>query len=192
MCVKGERMKEIKDGYLRVTECLSKYNDFSKIDPLILHNACERGTKVHNYCFLYAKQEYFPEPDDNNIAGFVESFAQFFDEMVEDVIELEKRYYDKDFKITGAIDAVVRLRGSDVPVIIDYKTPVAESKTWKMQLSAYKWLYDNDLNTKEKSKRRIALMLKKDGSFPKIIEYTSPQDWELYKAALSLHRYFYG
>jgi len=182
--------EEIKTGYLRVTECLSKYNDFSKIPPRVLKNACDRGTKVHNYCFMYAKNEWFPTPDEP-IAGFVDSFIKFFDEMVDDVIALEERYYDNNLKITGAIDAVVRLKNSNVPVIIDYKTPASESKTWKMQLSAYKWLYDNNLNVKEKSGRRIALMLKKDGSFPKVIEYTSPNDWELYKSALMLHRYFY-
>jgi len=188
VCVKGERMKEIKDGYLRVTEVLKPFVSFDHINPVVLQKACERGTRVHRYAELYAKGEYFPEPEPE-LAGYVKSFTRWFDEMVEEVLYLELRLYDDNLRITGQVDLIARLRGcSDSSVVIDYKTAANASLSWNLQLAAYKHLvigYEGLY-----PHRRIALQLFKDGSFPKIIEYTSPQDWEIYKGILAAVRFF--
>jgi len=184
-------MEKIREGFTRVTECLSVYNDFSMIAPAVLKNACERGTRVHRYAELYANDEYFPDLDKSDEAcGYLESFKSWFDAVVKRVVSLEMRLYSDVLKLTGAIDAVVVIHGAEEPVIVDYKTPAMESKSWALQLSAYKWLYNNDLNTKVKAERRIALMLKKDGGKAKVCEYTNTGDLKTYIGALEAYRHF--
>jgi len=181
--------EEIKTGYLRVTEVMKPFIDFSKIPPKVLKHACDRGTKVHRLAELYAKDEYFPEPEPE-LSGYVDSFKMWFDEMVEEVVSLEVRLYDNTLMITGAIDLVAKLKGSDGPVIVDYKTPANASKSWALQLSAYQNLYNIQKDNKEKVNRRIALQLMKDGKYPKIHEYTNPKDFEIYKGILQAVRFF--
>jgi len=183
----------IKPNYTRVTTPLSKYNDFSSVDPLVLHKACERGTKVHRYCELHMLDEYFPEPD-KELAGYVESFKKWYDTMVSELISTEERYYDTKLKITGAIDIVAVLKGDRHPTIIDIKTPALAGKTWRLQLAAYKHLYNIQESSSIPAERCLSLRVDKEGKKAKINEYTSDYDLNiyLYMAALKLHRYFNG
>jgi len=183
-------MEKIRDGFTRVTKPLSLFNNFSNIDPAVLSRACDRGTKVHGYCALYAETNYFPEPDEA-IRGYLTSFQQWFDGMVDEVVLVEWRGYSEALRLTGAVDLIAKLRGDDCLTIIDYKTSQAISKSWALQTAAYKFLVEE--NTELKIGRRIALQISKDGKPPKVTEYTNDkQDWALYKAALALHRYFNG
>ena len=176
-----------------MTAPLSVYNDFSMIAPAVLKNACERGTRVHRYAELYANDEYFPDLDKSDEAcGYLESFKAWFDAAVKRVVSLEIRLYSDVLKLTGAIDAVVVIHGSEEPVIVDYKTPAMESKSWALQTAAYKWLYNEQASTEILAKRRIALMLKKDGGKAKVCEYTNSGDLKTYMGALEAYRHFYG
>jgi len=177
----------IKDGYTRVTEVLSQYSGLGNIDPTVLHNAAQRGTKVHKYCELHATGEYFPEPP-VEIKGYVDSFIQWFDEMVEEIVDTERRFYSEAYRISGAVDLIAKLNGDGQLTVIDYKTPANPSKTWALQTAAYKMLAEE---TGLEITRRLAVMLRKDGSFPKVVEYTDySRDWRLYKGILEAWRYF--
>jgi hypothetical protein len=183
-------MSDIKEGYLRVTECLQKYNNFDKIPALVLHNASDRGTKVHRLAELHMLGEYFPEPD-KELLGYLKSFQGWYDTMVSKLISTEERFYDDVLMLTGCVDIVAVLKGDKAPTIIDIKTPSTESKTWKLQLAMYRQLFNTQKDTKGKAERRIALKLDKNGKLPKIYEYTNhEQDLKLYMSALELHRYF--
>lgn len=179
--------EKIKPGYLRVTECLSKYNSFDSIPPQVLQNACDRGTKVHAYAQLHAEGTYFPEPD-GDIALYVSCFTDWFDAVVGEIVGLEMRLYDDDLRLTGAVDAVIKFKGTDELVLVDYKTSASVSKGWALQTAAYAHLLElNGI----KVARRLCLQLNKDGRAAKVKEYTNyEQDLKLYKAALQLHRFF--
>lgn len=180
--------EQINPNYLRVTEVLQPYNNFENIPPHILHNACERGTKVHRYCELYAMDEYFPEPAEE-LQGYVESFTQWHDEVIDKVLYLELRLYNDLYRITGAVDMIAVLKGDRAPTVIDYKTPATESKSWALQTAAYQFLADGYEGIKPT--RRIALQLRKSGNPPKVIEYTDfEKHWNIYKGMLAAKRFF--
>ena len=180
----------IKDGFIRVTQPLSLYNNFDGIPDQVLQNACARGTKVHRLAELHALGEYFPDPADDSF-GYLNSFRRWFDMYVDECILIEKRLYADVSKITGAIDLVCTIRGSQEHVIVDYKTPATPSKTWPLQLAAYQYLYNSIKPSDQKTAtRRIALRLRKDGKPPIIHEYTSESDLDLYCSALKIWRYF--
>jgi len=133
-------MESIREQFTRVTSIFSPYVSFDHINPVTLHNACERGTRVHLLCELHMLDEYFPEPDES-LLGYLNSFRGWYDKMVDKLISTEQRIYNDELMLTGAIDIVCAIRGSTTPVIIDIKTPATESKTFRLQLAAYKYLY---------------------------------------------------
>lgn len=178
-------MEEIKQEYTRVTEILSLYNNFDAIRPEVLQHAADRGTKVHAYCAMIARGEWFPAQEEG-VVPYIESFKQWFDKMVDNVELVEKRLYNDELMLTGAIDLVCTIRGSDTPVVVDIKTPQAKSRSWNLQLAAYRYLYGEN-----EDPRRIALQLQKTGKIAKIVEYRDHErDWKLYLSALQLYRYF--
>ena len=178
---------EFKD-YYRVTEVLSKFSGLDKIDLSVLANEAERGTRCHNFCELYAKNELFVEID-LDCKPYVDSFIEWFDLTVERVEFLEKRLFCDDLRITGQMDMLAYLKGDEKPSLIDIKTPQTESKTWPLQLAAYRHLMDaNSIDYKNS----FVLQLNKSGSSAKIFDYTSrsEKDLELFKNLLSVHQYF--
>ncbi len=178
-------MEKIKKGFTRVTTPLQVYNNFDKIDPKVLQNACDRGTLIHKYCEMYAKGEYFPEPE-KEVSFYLESFRNWHDIMVEGDCITEHRIYNNTWRLTGCIDLITHIKGDKRAAIIDIKTTQTKSKTWPLQLAAYKFLLGGD-----EDPRRIVLQLQKNGKRAKVIEYTDyERDWELYKSALNLWRYF--
>ena len=81
------------------------------------------------------------------------------------------------------------LKGDEKPSLIDIKTPQSESKTWPLQLAAYRHLMDaNSIDYKNS----FVLQLNKFGNSAKIFDYTSraEKDLELFKNLLSVHKYF--
>lgn len=181
---------EIKTGYLRTTTPLSIFNDFSKINPVVLHKACERGTKIHRYAELHMLNSYFPDPD-SDLLGYLNSFRRWYDTMVAELISTETRYYDDMLRVTGAIDIVAVLKNDKTPTIIDIKTGSVKSLTWDLQLAMYRQLYNIQKNTKVKAERRIVIQLNKDGKFPKVHEYTKHEhDLKIYLGVLQAYRYF--
>jgi len=174
--------------YVRVTQVLAPYSDFSKIPEETLRAASERGTLVHDFCKLYALDSLI-EPVPEKIKGYFDSFKMWFDEHVQTVILAEERIYDDELMLSGEPDLVCTLRDdSSINVLIDYKTPAQAYKTWALQTAAYAKLL------REKHgiyiRRRLAVQLKKDGSYPTIIEYASMLDEILFMNAFALHAFF--
>jgi len=139
---RGINMTEIKDGFIRVTSVFSPFVKFDHIDPLVLHNACERGTKVHRLAELHMLNEYFPDPDES-LLGYLNSFRAWYDSMVSELISTEQRLYDTLLKVTGAVDIIAILKNDKAPTIIDIKTPATESKSWCLQTAMYRQLFQH-------------------------------------------------
>lgn len=175
-------------GYTRVTSILSAYSDFSHIEPSVLAYAADRGTRVHTFCELYVKNLLI-EPIDADCKPYFDSFVQWFDFIVAEVIQAEQRLFCDKLKISGQIDLLLKLKGGDDIYLVDIKTPQQLSKTWALQSAAYKYLVE--ANSDMKINYRGCLMLDKNGGAPKMIGYENHQrDNDLFMSALALHRYF--
>lgn len=171
------------NGYTRVTEVLYPFSGLGKIDPQIVQNAADRGTRVHQICegIISGIGEWAV---DDSVAGYVDSFKSWWAEG-HDVISMEERFFDHGLRITGKADVIIRTpKGC---TIIDFKTSSKESKTWALQGSAY-------------AKMAIAsgyaitdiafIHLQKDGSLPRIYHYEN--QWDLFVQCLNVYNYFYA
>lgn len=186
--------KELVDEsiYLRVTTPLARYNDYDHVPLPILNYAADRGTRVHNFCRLYALDMLFASEVDNDCFEYVQAFVNFFDDHVIEVIETEKRLFCDELKIQGQIDLIAKVEGYDDPCIIDIKTSLNLHKTHHLQLAAYRYLCSEN---KIKVSNRLILQLKKDGSYVlkdlDISLTTYFVDINIYTAILTSHRYFF-
>lgn len=154
--------------YARVTEVLQPYTDFGHIDPKVLKNKCDIGTRVHE-----AIENYINENRDgamqDDVRGYFKSFHEWSLATECEILYSEERYYDHTLRITGKIDSIINL-GNGLPVLVDYKTSAAESPiTWPMQAHLYFHLLKvNDIDVEP---RFLFLKLDKNGRLPKVFEY---------------------
>jgi hypothetical protein len=174
----------------RVTEILGPYSDFSKVPSDVLEAAQERGTAVHEACAAYALGLYSPVSEE--LAGYFESFRSWFDRFVVEVCAVEERVEHPKLGYCGHLDfcgLISGVRPKPVMAIVDYKSPMVESLTWHAQCAAYKEA------AKEKYHVEVcgALMLRKDGSLPKMVWIDDePRAFAAFCAALSAYNYFKG
>lgn len=179
----------IPNEYIRVTEPLKILKNFDDIDPQVLMNAADRGTRVHKYCEMHMKNLFIPDIDEDCVP-YVESFIAWYDSMVETPLMIEERINSADFKLSGQIDLVAILKNDIGVSVIDIKTPVKCCDTWALQSAAYKILLEKEIEMKVS--RRLCLMLSKYGSQAKIIEYVDHKnDERLYLNTLELYKKFY-
>ena len=173
---------EDKKKYLRVTQILSPFSGLQNIKQHILDNAARRGTKVHKVCEGIVLG--IGEIDvDEEIKGYIESFKKWWEKGVE-IIEMEKRFWDKKLCLTGQIDFIIKTE--EGLVIVDIKTSSKPSKTWKAQGSAYAYLAKNAGYDIKKIK---FLHLNKHGKEAKIYEY--PIDDSFFLAIYRIYIYFF-
>jgi hypothetical protein len=178
-------MSELKEleNYLRITQVLSPFSGLDKIDPYVLQNAADRGTRVHKICesIISGLGEF---GNGEETWGYVESFKQWWATNPQ-VVVMEERFFDEDEKITGQVDLIIQI--DEGLAIVDLKTSSRPSKTWAPQGSAYAYLarkkgYD--------IKKIFFLHLNKHGKAPKLIEY--PINEKFFFEILNVFNHFYG
>lgn len=172
-----------REKYLRVTKVLYPFSGLQNVDPEILSNAATRGSRVHKICegIVTGLGEFGV---DSETLGYVLSFKHWWGEGRK-VVEVERRFWSDEHKITGQIDMIVETE--DGLAIVDIKTSSKPSKTWALQGSAY-----FELVTKAgfDIKKIIFLHLDKNGKPPKQLEYKP--DFGFFLKTLEVYRYFYG
>ena len=151
----------------RVTEILGPFSDFSMVPPDVLEAASERGTAVHEACAAYALN-LWADPVPDELFGYMRSFTSWFDRFVVEVCAVEEEVIHPKLGYCGHVDLIATVAGIRPKLtvaVIDYKSPVVASLSWNCQVSAYLEA------SKEKygAEAAGALMLKKDGSLPKMI-----------------------
>lgn len=173
---------------ISVTRVLAPYTDFSKVPLVILKHAAKRGSRVHAACAAEARG-LFVAPLDDECQPYFDSFCQWFEQCVEQVIAVEVEYVHR-FGFIGHPDLVCIIKGDETPTVIDLKTPRALNRLWAAQLAAYvKLVQDNGIP----AKRAATLRLKPNGGFPLLDEYTLiPDDWAGFLNAFYAHTYFKG
>jgi hypothetical protein len=169
-----------------VTTVLGVYNDFNAINPAVLEAAKVRGSAVHRAAACHAAG-LFVQPVPGAYRGYFESFCKWFDDYVREVIFVEERFVDEIFFYNGQSDlGCVLIDGRRV--IVDYKTPAAESATWKSQIAAYAELAKKKYPPEFVG---MSLRLRADGrpAIATVYEY-SKNDYAAFLAALTAYRYF--
>lgn len=169
-------------NFLRVTEVLYPFSGLDAIDPAVVANAGRRGTKVHKICEAIMTGLGEMGVDDE-AQPYVDSFYSWWNTRPK-IVEVEKRFYNHEHKITGQCDAIIEIPNGQA--IIDLKTSSKESKTWPVQGSAYAWLANQAGHT---IKKIFFIHLLKTGKPAKIKEY--PVDESLFLSVLRTYNHFY-
>ena len=173
---------------IRTTQPLKPFNKFDQIHPDVLDYASERGTTIHHACHVYGQGGFVLTsqwPPDYH--GFFYSYMNWFDKYVEKVIDTEIELIDEDLDLVGHPDLLCIIIGDTKITLVDLKTPLAESFTWKPQLSCYRHLaikngYDIG--------RVGSLRLKGNGGRAIFSEYTdSAADFAAYMNMLMIEKY---
>jgi len=170
---------------ISVTRVLSPFNDFSQVPPDRLEFAKLRGTDVHAACAAYAKG--LPAFLSNGSGLYFQSFKNWFDKYVRRALFVEAEFSDPStYGIIGHVDLVAELVDGRI-VVVDYKTPVAESKTWRAQLAAYCYLCKPVVG----EVGGMALQLSPEGNAARAIHYkNTASDFANFVAALQCYRAF--
>ncbi len=173
---------EIEEGYDRVTSVLSFASGFDKIPEPVLKVACDRGTAVHEAIDGIIKG--LGEFIDDEHKGYIESFKQWADG--KKLCPSPGRFYCDQHMITGEIDCI--WQSENGTIIIDFKTPMKESKSWNLQASAYQHLaYRNHIRYLDKVCDIQFIRLNKYGKYPIIHEYEYNID--LFLSYLDVYRH---
>ncbi|MDD4340296.1 MAG: hypothetical protein PHV00_11510 [Syntrophales bacterium] len=175
-----------------VTEVIAPWVDFSGIPPGVLNHASERGTEVHRVCLdLYARG--LPVIGiDGEVRGYLDSFRRWLDKMADQALLIEERLFDQAHGYSGQLDLIVWTRpeyGSET-WLVDLKTPLALSKSWRVQISAYRSLAI--------SQRGItpehcgSLRLDPNGGAAKVDWYdgSADRDFSVFLSCLNAYRFF--
>ena len=173
---------------LSVTKVLSPFADFSMVPPQRLAMAAERGTQVHAACAAYAKG--FPVITFDDAALYFESFRNWFDCYVKRALYVEAEFSDPcTYRIAGHPELICEMIDGRI-VVVDYKTPAAESKLWRAQIAAYCYLAEPVIGGRPEG---LALMLSADGRPPRARHYNyQAEDFAAFVAALTAYRHFKG
>lgn len=170
----------IKPQYTRVTDALFFISGLSAVNPDVLKKAADRGTRAH--LAIDAIIKGIGVLPDSTIDGYIHSFNSWYTN--KKFIDMPKRAYCDDILITGLFDGIYE--DNQELVLVDFKTPMKESRTWRLQLSAYAYLArKNGFNIK----RIEAVKLDRYGSVPRVFVYE--EDFPMYLNCLQVYRQFF-
>lgn len=158
-------MKKPRFKYPSVTEVLEPYVDFSMVKPADLEAAKVRGTIVHGVCAGFTRFGVVVNLP-VKYQGYLESFKKFYINEIAGVKMVEQRIYNDAVRLCGQPDLVVIRIGEGVKRVLDLKTPTRVYSTWKGQIAAYKWLYDQFTGTATDMPGHVRL--KENGGYPDI------------------------
>jgi hypothetical protein len=175
--------KNTIENYTRVTTVLYPFSGLDKLDAEVVAHAAERGTKVHKICegIICGLGELGV---DDETRPYVESFKKWW-EKGHEVVEMEKRFYCNELRITGQVDLIIKT--PEGLAILDIKTSSKPSPTWEAQGSAYAYLAKN---AGYAIKKIFFLHLNRAGREAKIYEY--PVDDSFFFAIFRVWKHFFG
>lgn len=195
--------------YPRVTEIIRKQTieEFNSIPTDVLANASVRGVKVHEYCSTYLKGLWLPDIEEEYVP-YLNSFINWAQQNVEEPIQFGERLFDDKLQFSGEFDLIVTLKSSKKKALIDIKTTSTVSKSWAIQLAAYKHLcvinnyqidevYNIHLKKTKAASYSISPLGEKSILHPSIVKVYSiehsdlSQGWEIFSSALTCYNYFH-
>lgn len=203
-----EDLSDVRKSYPRVSDIIGKMNAkaMENIPTEALEKACWRGTLIHEYCTNHLRGFWVFVPHEE-LKPYVDAFIEWADRNVEELIAFNERLYDDVKRFTGEFDLIVKLKGDKRTVLLDIKTSSQVSKSWAVQLAAYKHLcnlnghvVDAVMNIHLKKLKNPNPKLTKIGEesmelSPKIkaveIEHLDVKSaWDIFSSALTCYDYF--
>lgn len=144
--------------YVRVSEILSRLQDFGNVPPAILQNKAEIGTDVHTLINCHANSEFIPVEVEKRRLAYFHSYHLWAEEFKPIYKITEQRFNSDILMVTGQMDAIVTYHGHDDELyLLDFKTSNKESFTrdgvsaWELQAHFYaQILIENDIQISEK------------------------------------------
>lgn len=173
-----------------VTQVLGCFTDFSRVRPEVLARATERGKQVHGAIAAHLLGLWVP-PLDDTVQPYFDSFRRWADIMIDRVLFVEKEIICNCYDYIGHVDAGLIVKNESHTTIIDWKSPITESKTWRGQNAAY--LHLSDCHTKfPKVTRCGSVMLSPKGRTAKLKEHTEfqAQCFNAFLGALQAYKFF--
>lgn len=175
-------MSEIKIGYTRISDILSRLKDRSEINQMVLKDKADIGTEVHSnihmdWIGVPASFAMFAvrRPFDGHMIreelrgeGYFNSYLTWKDGRDLPYKIMEERFYDDELMITGQVDALIQTESG--LQLIDFKCSYApELEIWPMQAHFYYYLLMR--NGIDVVPNFVFMQLKKDGSKPRLFEF---------------------
>lgn len=172
-----------------VTSVLDRWSGLEHVNPQILAEAALFGTHVHDACDLYNRGE-LDEDDLNDNSHHVWEYFRGWVKFLEDtgavVVESELKVHHPTLGYAGTLDNIVNLKKTNR--IVDIKTGTALPKSVGPQVEAYNQAYK--AMTGNRLMKRYCCHLKPyDYTLHAL---TNPRDWDIFKAALTMHRWYTG
>lgn len=180
----------------RVTEILEKYVDKENIPPWRWDAAGDRGTRLHKCTANYLRKIWIPKVD-LDVEPYFDSFVAWAREMIQATFLVEKELKDDTYGFYGHPDWAGILKSCpEVITVIDWKSPLMEGNTWKLQCGAYHYLVEwyGHAHWARSVDRCGALMLDPKGKTAKFIDYSDEREmyFNIFLQALNVHRWCDG
>ncbi len=183
--MEDHKLKEfIARGGVRITDALSPYTGYGKVDPEVLENAGRRGTRVHEWIDDYIKG-IDGWNEDSGIGGYLESFKLFWYAFNPKPIIKEQRFYNEEHMITGQVDLIAEI--ADKRVLIDWKTSSSVNKTYPIQAAAYASIIKPDYIVDSV----LIVRLDKDGLAGRLTEVNPQEHIDMFFKCLEIYREFF-
>jgi len=155
----------------------------------IREDMAQIGTSLHHICRLFNQDQSFEIPATSQIGQMFSTYRQWFEMVVDTVIETERLVVSKKFGYAGTLDLLAVLKGDTTPSVIDLKTSKDFWPTMALQLAAYREALLEE--GREVDRRLVVRIDKLKTGKLEIKEYTQhARDFNAFLAALSLFRYF--
>ncbi len=151
----------------------------------------EKQSYVKSHCLSIANNIWIPEEDSVH-KNYIESFRKWFNANVKCVFSTDIILFDDVNRFTGRIDMICTLIDFHTDVSVTIKTSMP-SKSWNLQLAAYKHLCKENIVKTGMINRNIILKLSKKGDIASEFECENPQkDWQMFNNILQGWHYFKG
>jgi len=174
-------------GFPSVSDVISTWVD----KRWFTENSRIRGTYAHDRIEADIKDDFFVYPVDADFENYYDSFLEFKENRIKKgFIFCEERLADKDLGFCGMPDLVFQ-DVDDMITLTDWKTSVAISKTWPLQLGGYSIL----LKTQRDiicQKNIIVRLRKETGKRPLISVYSVAECERLFLNQLELFKLLGG
>ena len=175
-----------------VTQIISQVGrfwlNFDNVPPDKLEFACQRGSDFHRLAALHVQNLWIDEIPES-CAGFFRSFVGWYANFVEEPILVEQTLIHPTLHYHGTPDAILRIQGDTGLTLVDWKTPRALSKSWRLQLAAYRELARANGYPVE---RVASLQPHPDGGRAKFTGYTKSltPDFAVFQSGLNWWNFF--
>ncbi len=166
-----------------VTEILKPVSaDFGMVDPAVLENARNRGVAVDRMIELHEKNQLDHAALSDEMLGYLAAWEQFKADTGFKPISMQYRVVDTRLGYAGTADAL--MEDGRIRVVVDVKCTAADVPSVGPQTAAYAKAGG--------ALGRYALYLRPNSSgviVPNLKPLTSTQDWNVFLACLTVHRF---